>query len=312
MKNIEDYDFTRFDPDKKYHVHCDFDTIIFSCAAAVSKEPCTVKHYRSGRKKTFDTFDHFIDFLENDEKGKKFTVKDFDCPIIGFALSNTNNKLREILNYNWISDFTLYVGGKGNFRKDIYPEYKSNRGKSPAMRKFVYDYILWKYKDNVVVSHNKEAEDDCLANALKNHEQSVIAMCDKDLTTQSGYFLNYLKLDKGVHFINKEQAFYNLCCQILHGDSTDHIFGITTITQELKDKYSVKTKSIGKATAEKLLADVEHNKLLMKERIIDVYKLSYGAEWQDKLQFTGSLVFISKRDGEYFDVAKFITGVIND
>lgn len=311
MKDLEDYDFNVFDSTKKYHLHCDFDTIIFSCAAAVSKEPCTVKHNRSGRKKTFDNFDTFIDFLENDEKGQKFTVQDFDCPVIGFALSNTNNKLRELLNHNWISDFTLYVGGKGNFRKDLYPDYKANRGKSPAMRKFVYDYVLWKYKDNVVVSSGKEAEDDCLANALKDPTNSCVAFCDKDLTTQSGFFLNYLKLDKGVFFINKQQAFYNLCVQILMGDMTDNILGIKAITPALKTKYNVKTKSVGKATAMKLLDDVQDDKIAMKERVIDVYKLSYGEDWKEKLQFTGSLVFISKREGEYFCVDKFMKGVID-
>lgn len=309
MYDINDYDFGVFDPSKKYHLHCDFDTIIFSCAAAVSKEPCVVKHNRSGRKKTFDNFDAFIDFLENDEKGKNFTVKDFDVPVIGFALSNTNNKLRELINHNWISDFTLYVGGKGNFRKDIYPDYKANRGKSPAMRKFVYDYVLWKYTDNVVVSSGKEAEDDCIANALKQPTQSIIGFCDKDLTTQSGLFINYLKLDKGVFFISKEQAFYNLCVQILMGDMTDNILGIKAITPALKEKYNVKTKSVGKATAMKLLEDVKQDKILMKERVVDVYKLSYGDAWKDKLDFTGKLVMITKSEGNIFDVGKFMKGV---
>ena len=134
-------------------------------------------------------------------------------------------------------------------------------------------------------------------------------MADKDLTTQSGLFFNYQKMEKGVFFISKTQAFYNLCCQLLHGDSTDHIFGITHITEELKQKYGIKTKSIGAKTAEKLLEDVKHNKLLMKERVVDIYKLSYGDDWKEKLQFTGSLVFISKIKDEYFDIDKFMKGV---
>ena len=50
----------------------------------------------------------------------------------------------------------------------------------------------------------------------------------------------------------------------------------------------------------------------MKERLIDVYKLSYGDAWRDKLQFTGSLVFISKVRGEYFDIDKFTKGVSSE
>ena len=81
---------------------------------------------------------------------------------------------------------------------------------------------------------------------------------------------------------------------------------------EAKEKYGVGGKSIGEATAMKLLDDVKHDKLLMKERIIDIYKLSYGGSWKEDLQFTGSLVFISKIKDEYFSVDKFLKGVIND
>lgn len=309
MKGIEHFDFTKFDENKKYHLHCDFDTPIYSCAAAVSKEPCLVTHKRSGRKKTFDNFDSFIDFLENDEKGKKFKVDDFNVPLIAFALTNLKNKLETILDHKWIEDFTLYVGGEGNFRKTLYPEYKQNRGKSPAMRKFCYNYVLNKWKDKVVVCDNEEAEDRCLANALKDKERSVIGFIDKDLTTQSGYFLNYNKLDLGVFWIDKVTAFYNLSSQLLHGDATDNIFGITKITPELKEKYGIKTKSIGKATAAKLLEDVQYDKVAMKKRVIDVYKLSYGNEWKEKLDFTGKLVMISKSDYNYFDVNKFLRGI---
>ena len=138
-------------------------------------------------------------------------------------------------------------------------------------------------------------------------------MVDKDLTTQSGLFFNYQKMEKGVFFINKTQAFYNLCCQLLHGDRTcDNVQGINFVSKELKEKYKISTKSIGEGTAIKLLDDVKHDKLLMKERLVDIYKLSYGDLWIDHLQFTGSLVFISKIKGEYFVVDKFLKGAIND
>ena len=309
MYSIDDYDFSVFDPNKKYHLHIDADTLLFSRAVVIDNDPCTVKHHKSGRKKTFDSFSDFIHFLENDEKGKKFTVKDFDVPVIGFAFSNFNDSLKRVVDQNWIEDYTIYLGGATNFRKDLYPQYKANRKKSPAMRKFLFDYVCWKYKEKVKVSVNEEAEDFCLAQAL-NDPIGCIGFVDKDLTTQSGLFFNYQKMDKGVFFINKTQAFYNLCCQLLHGDRTcDNIQGITKVTRELKDKYKIKTSSIGEKTAESLLEDVKHCKLLMKERLIDVYKLSYGDAWREELQFTGSLVFISKVRGEYFDINKFTKGV---
>lgn len=310
MLKIDDYDFTKFDPNKKYHLHLDTDTILFACAVVVDNDPCTVKHNRSGRKKTFDSFSAFIDFLDKDEKGKEFTVKDFDVPCIGYAFSNFNNKLKEVVNQKWVSDYTLHLSGDGNFRKDIYPEYKANRKKSPAMRKFLHDYVCWKYKDRVVLSHGAEAEDFCLAATLKDKENSVIGACDKDVTTQSCLFFNYQKMEKGVFFINKTQAFYNLCCQLLHGDrACDNIMGITKVTPELKKKYNLKTSSIGEKTAERLLDDVKDCKLKMKKRIVDIYQLTYNSKWGEELQFTGSLVFISKEPNKYFDINIFLRGI---
>ena len=310
MLNIEDYDFDVFDPNKKYHLHIDADTLVMACAVVIDKELCVVKHNRSGRKKTFESFSAFIDFLENDEKGKNFTVKDFDVPCIGFAFSNFNSKLNAVLDHKWVGDYTLYLGGKDNFRKELYPEYKASRKKSPPMRKFVHDYVCWKYRERVVEAHGAEAEDFCLAAVMEDIDNHVCGMVDKDLTTQSGLFFNYQKMDKGVFFINKTQAFYNLCCQLLHGDrACDNIQGITKVTHELKKKYKLKTSSIGEKTAERLLADVKNCKLEMKKRIVDIYQLTYGSRWREELQFTGSLVFISKVHGEYFDINKFTKGV---
>lgn len=310
MKELDDYNFNKFDYSKKYHLHIDFDTPIFACAATVSKEPCIATLKKTGRSREFENFDSFINFLNTHEIGMKYKLQDFNVPVIGFAIYNLNNQLKEIVNQEWVGKYTLYVGGKTNFRKDLYPEYKGNRAKSPAMRKVLSDYVINKYKDVIKVSDNEEAEDECLSEVLKDVENNVCGYCDKDLTTQSAFFFNYQNKERGVFFINKEQAFFNLCCQLLHGDrSTDNIKGIDFVSDALKEKYGVKTKSIGNGTAEKLLKDIEHDKSLMKERISDIYQLSYGSEWKDNLQFTGSLVFISKKSKEYFDVEKFIKGV---
>lgn len=301
--------FTKIDTtDKKYHLRIDADTLLFSVAVVIDKEPCTVTHIRSKRVKTFDTFTDFITFLETDEKGKRFTIQDFDVPTLGFAFSNFNSSLNKMLQHSWIEDFTLYLGGKTNFRKDLYPDYKGKRKPSPAMRKYLFNYVCWKYQDRVKVSCNEEAEDVCLADALTTND-SCIAYVDKDLTTQSGVFFNYQKQEQGVFFIDKTTAFYNLCCQLLHGDrSTDNIMGIDFVSSALKEKYKVKTKSIGEGTARSLLEDVDGDIATLRERVVDIYKLSYGDGWKEALQFTGSLVYISPRKGEYFNVSKFAEG----
>lgn len=307
-RDYSKYDFTKFDYSKKWNLYIDADTIAYSCAAACSRDVCIVTHKPSGRKKEFENFDAFDDFLKNDEKGKNFNINEFIIPPIYFALSNVRNKVASIVDFDWVGDYKLYIQGSGNFRYDVYPEYKSNRGKKPALHKHCYDYMLRKYKGNIEVVTGYESEDFVIADANLDN-LSVRAYIDKDLENHHGFFLNYNNLDLGVFYITPLQAFYNLCVQLIIGDSTDAIRGIDFISPELKEKFNIKVKSIGKKTAEKLLEDVSHSKLELKKRIVEIYKINYGDSWRDALTLTGKLVFITKERGVVFDVDLFTKGI---
>ena len=238
-RDFSRYDFTKFDPTLKYNLYIDSDTIAYACAAACSKEPCLVTHKASGRKKTFDNFDAFDDFLLNDEKGKKFKLDEFVVPVIGFALSNVKSKVETIINHDWVNDYKLYIQGKGNFRYDVYPQYKSNRGAKPALHKHCFNYMVNKYKGRIEVVHGYESEDFVIADAALD-PLSVRAYIDKDLENHKGLFLNYNNLDLGVFYIDPLQAFYNLSIQLLVGDSTDAIRGIDFVSTELRDAFNLR------------------------------------------------------------------------
>lgn len=310
-RDFSKYDFTKFDPKQKYNLYIDSDTIAYACAAACSKEPCLVTHKASGRKKTFDNFEAFDSFLLNDEKGKNFKLDDFVVPVIGFALSNVKSKVESIINHNWVNDYKLYIQGKDNFRYDVYPEYKSNRGAKPALHKHCFNYMVNKYKGKIEIVNGYESEDFVIADAALD-PLGIRAYIDKDLENHKGFFLNYNNLDLGVFYIDPLQAFYNLCIQLLVGDSTDAIRGIDFVSTELKDAFNLKVKSIGEKTAEKLLEDVKHSKIEMKKRVIEVYKLNYGDTWKDALTLTGKLIYITKERGKVFDLDLFMKGLIND
>lgn len=308
MKDFTKYDFTKFNKDEKHHLYIDADTIIYANAAVCEKDECIVTHIASKREKSFANFPAFIDFLTNDERGKRFTIHDFEVPVIGHAIGNINRAFARILAKEWIQDYRIYVGGVGNFRHDLYDEYKGNRAPKPLLHKYCYDHVLRKFKGKVVVCNGFEAEDHCLADALDD-PIGVVGYVDKDLENESALFFNYNHMDMGVFFINKEQAFYNLCIQLMIGDrSTDNIRGIDFVSPELKAKYKMSTKSVGAGTAAKLLADVLHDIPLMKERLIDVYKLSYQGEWKKFLDFTGKLIYITPKRNQIFDVEKFLEG----
>ena len=165
-----------------------------------------------------------------------------------------------------------------------------------------------KYKGRIEVVHGYESEDFVIADAALD-PLGIRSYIDKDLENHHGLFLNYNNLDLGVFYIDPLQAFYNLCIQLLVGDSTDAIRGIDFVSTELRDAFNLKVKSVGKKTAEKLLEDVKHSKIEMKKRVIEVYKLTYGDNWKDALTLTGKLIYITKERGKVFDLDLFRKGV---
>lgn len=135
------------------------------------------------------------------------------------------------------------IKGSGNFRKDLYPEYKANR---PTLDQEIKDKLnfLHKYSlDQGAIPANGMEADDLVAiwayEARENDDQYVICGIDKDLKQIPGNHYNY---GKDVwEFIDDDKAHYNLMIQCLTGDSTDGIPGL---------------KGIGPKKAEKILAGV--------------------------------------------------------
>ena len=139
--------------------------------------------------------------------------------------------------------------GVDAFEKTWAPTFKWNKQRSKNHKaqynpERIFLYGNHEARLDKTVQLQPELEGDfCLAAALLDVDNNVVGMADKDLTTQSGLFFNYQKMEKGVFFISKTQAFYNLCCQLLHGDrSTDNIRGIDFVSRELKENYKVSTK----------------------------------------------------------------------
>lgn len=149
------------------------------------------------------------------------------------------------LNENGIDvDFyKLFIGGHGNFRKIIYPEYKANRTASkPVLLGFALDYMRNELEafssnyleaDDLVLGCKKHLEDEDWTNEV------VVCFIDKDLMQTEGLFLDYYyKRDVRLVTVSKEQAVKNLWTSMLCGDKSDNI---------------ITKKGIGIKTAEKIL-----------------------------------------------------------
>lgn len=139
------------------------------------------------------------------------------------------------------------VKGFGNFRKDLYPKYKSNRVTKDDLKPYLnygHKYMIDKY--DAVQADGMEADDLVSIWAYEARELEipfVICGIDKDLKQIPGNHYNY---NKQIHeFVDDDNANYNLMVQCLTGDSTDNIPGL---------------KGIGPAKAAKILAGVPESR----------------------------------------------------
>ena len=124
------------------------------------------------------------------------------------------------------------VKGFGNFRKDLYPEYKANRPpieeELSSKLNYGFNYMLDKY--DAVMADGMEADDlvSIWASEAREAElQYIVVGMDKDLLQIPGNHYNFNT--KKHEFIDDDMANYNLMVQCLTGDSGDNIPGIRGI-----------------------------------------------------------------------------------
>lgn len=155
------------------------------------------------------------------------------------------NKIQEITNnveewYN-IKSTLLFVGGKGNFRYLIYPEYKKNR---KDVVKSEYFPVACKYiveELGAIESHGAEADDYVIDCAKECNGNCVISSIDKDVLY---YAPNIPVYDYRSHdnvlgefkMINDKQSRLSRAVQIVTGDVTDGIPGAFGVGKAWCDK----------------------------------------------------------------------------
>lgn len=309
---------------------CDFDTPLFQSAVVIQESPVVASHKISRRKKEYKNVTEFRTWLKSDA-GKGYAEDDFDLQAyprlkagaeVSHALHTVKLKIEELQKLPWVSDVRLFVGGEGNYRKDLFPFYKATRGEKPIVFQEVYDYVTTKYKDIVTITHGIEAEDAVVtlaypsylkARKLKNKEgmDVVIGGIDKDLNQCPGWRYNYAKPDDGVYWIDSLTAWKSFCKQMLIGDTTDDIPGLTALGDEQKKKYSLKVKSIGEKTAENLLAPLSTEKEC-SELIVELYRgAAFGgangySEWVEQMDMNGVLLWLQREEGQRFSFSEYV------
>lgn len=159
------------------------------------------------------------------------------------------------------NDIESYVGGEGNFRFDIYPEYKANRKdlEKPKYLKEAYAYLVHFWNGTVV--NGIEADDMVAIRSTELGDNCIIVGIDKDLRQLAGTHYNWKKRE--FETITPEQAEYNFWMQMLTGDTSDNIKGV---------------KGIGPKKAEKILKGSNN------------FSITVWNEWKDK-SVSGAIKF---------------------
>ena len=193
---------------------------------------------------------------------------DADSIYFRAAFSNTSKKeMRLIINRTMreietaitaggfaVPDLLVAVKGRGNFRKELYPEYKMNRPElAPEIKEALnYGHNYMKEEWNAQESTGMEADDlvAIWAKECRDMERSyTVVGIDKDLLQIPGKHYNFKRQEHRV--VSEEEAYMLLMQQCLTGDTSDNIPGI---------------KGIGPKKASKILTGIPRDRLWNRVR----------------------------------------------
>ena len=148
------------------------------------------------------------------------------------AKYRTRTKLEEIHNnieefYN-IQETFIFIGGRGNFRYKLYPDYKSNRKEKNPLIPIIADYMLNEL--HAIPSVGAEADDYVYDAYLLSEGNCVVAAIDKDVlyNCPDVPFYNYRSYGDTLgefKSISKEESRLAIASQVVIGDSGDGIPG---------------------------------------------------------------------------------------
>ena len=182
---------------------------------------------------------------------------------------------------NSLDKTVLCFTAKSNFRYDIYPEYKANRGKNQTedskilserakeLKKMVYSRIKKICKASNIV----EADDLVIYYAYKGY---LISAIDKDVVNQSPTdcfdFKNFIRNDS----LSKEDIEKNMLIQSIQGDTTDNIKGVKGLGA-VKAKKFIEELIDGKKTVDDYIDLFESPEdMLLNIRLVDMSQYKSG------------------------------------
>ena len=162
--------------------------------------------------------------------------------------------------------------------------YKSTRGSKPPLTEMAKRYMHKKYSFEWVT--HREAEDElCIRVQQYGPEWAVAGAIDKDCYQHPFTFYNYKKHE--MFTVSPLEGWYNFCVQMLIGDKTDDIKGLSGVKG---------AAGIGKKTAQTLLTPAQHSVDALTQVVAAQYAEA-GREWR-YMQEMATLLRIQLYDDE--------------
>lgn len=209
-------------------------------------------------------------------------------------------KIEAITKQDWCKDFKICFGTGKNFRYDIAQTqpYKSERALKPVLYDVVKEYMLWKYKDKMLIVDGVETDEIVTQEVWKawlrsgrdfDKLDSVATYIDKDISQYPLIRYNFDKPEDGLVKITPLEAIKNLAVQCLRGDTIDTVPGLPALPDEMYKAYSLrKTKGLGEVTAKGVVSSAQTPKEVF-ERVVGAYKGYYGEDVKEFISFRGEV-----------------------
>lgn len=182
------------------------------------------------------------------------------------------------------------IEATGNFRDELYPDYKCQRDAKILLRKELAKWVnetfprvilaFGRETDDVVAEYGYAGYQNFLKTGVYNF---MIASPDKDLKTVPCLLYNYVKEVETE--ISELEAMRFFCYQLLCGDSIDHIKGIGgALSKEFAKERGLRysSKGVGDKTAENLLKDCETIAECLQV-VVDAYKNVHEEAWLKRM-----------------------------
>lgn len=207
-------------------------------------------------------------------------------------------------------DYKYYLtDSKTNYRNEVSTTrvYKGNRLDIPKPHHYqaVKDYLMDEYGAYMVVG--QEADDAVSVLGCIKSKKTCVATIDKDL--KGSPIIIYDFSEDAWYSIDEFEADCFFFKQCLTGDSTDNIAGVSELSREFRNKYSLgHRKGVGEKTAEKLIGRCSNTRELysiVREAYVSMYGEEEGLE---RLNEMGKLLWMQRKKGVVFDVSWFEGG----